>query len=97
MGEIRCSICEGSWDIDDGDVEAAGSCWIVRRFVAAGGQCPCHLVTGHVLDVGFPGGQSLDPHHIDVEADNVEAGFHCAHCDRKPRITLSNDYQAICF
>ena len=55
----------------------------------------CDVATRHVLDVRFPGGQSLDPYHVDVEADDVESDLDRPHGDGKPRVALTDDDQAI--
>ena len=73
----------------------ASSFRVVGGFVPSGGQGLCYLVAGHVLDVRFSGGQSLDSHDVDVEADDVEACLDRPHGNGEPRVALTHDHQAI--
>ncbi len=95
MREVRCPIGERRGHVDNCDVESSRSFGVVGRFVAAAGQCRCDIATGDVFDMRFAGGQTFDPHLVEVEADHVETDLHRPHGNRKPGVALTDDNHAI--
>ena len=43
------------------------------------------------------GSQALDPRHVDIEADDIEADLDRPHGDGKTGVALADDDQAIAF
>ena len=91
-GQVRQAIPQRRGHCDQCDVEAGAGLSVRRRPEPARPECRRQLPGGHVLYVGLPGRQPLDPVQVDVVADYLVPGRHRPHRQRQAHIAQAGHH-----